>query len=296
MTDLDRRSRTVTADSSFIKEWEAWHRAHDEVLAGPHGFLAITNIHWLDGIPRRFDDAPGAWWRDGEEVRAELSDGERLQMDGQDQQLQVNFGAIPERSSIFAYWDDNAVEVAKRGGYDLVRPRHPGNPLRAAFKGTPLFDPDPAWALPGRYVPFPEARPTTVGSVVEGLAHVYLAIGRVELEVGGEAFALTAFDGRRPGELTLLFTDATSGLTTYGACRSLTIGPPGEDGRVTVDFNRAVNLPCAYTDLATCPLPPAENGLTIAIEAGAMMPRERRDGAAPQTPRPPLPGTRGRAN
>ncbi|HAP89673.1 MAG TPA: hypothetical protein DCR15_07915, partial [Arthrobacter bacterium] len=44
---------------------------------------------------------------------------------------------------------------------------------------------------------------------------------------------------------------------------------------VLLDFNRAVNLPCAYTDLATCPLPPAENRLTVAIEAGEQTPVER---------------------
>ena len=41
-----------------------------------------------------------------------------------------------------------------------------------------------------------------------------------------------------------------------------------------LDFNRATNLPCAYTDLATCPLPP-ENRLPVAIEAGEKIPVER---------------------
>ena len=50
---------------------------------------------------------------------------------------------------------------------------------------------------------------------------------------------------------------------------------PDAEGRVTLDFNRAVNLPCAYTDFATCPLPPAENRLPIAIEAGEKTPLSR---------------------
>jgi uncharacterized protein (DUF1684 family) len=87
---------------------------------------------------------------------------------------------------------------------------------------------------------------------------------------------LTAFNGYEPGQLMVLFTDATSGVTTYAANRSLRIPPPTVDGQVTLDFNRAVNLPCAYTDLATCPLPPAENRLPVAIEAGEQIPYERR--------------------
>jgi uncharacterized protein (DUF1684 family) len=43
-----------------------------------------------------------------------------------------------------------------------------------------------------------------------------------------------------------------------------------------LDFNRAANLPCAYTDLATCPLPPAGNRVPVAVEAGEKIPYERR--------------------
>jgi uncharacterized protein (DUF1684 family) len=42
---------------------------------------------------------------------------------------------------------------------------------------------------------------------------------------------------------------------------------------VTLDFNRASNLPCSFTDFATCPVAPPENKLTIAVEAGEKNPR-----------------------
>lgn len=87
--------------------------------------------------------------------------------------------------------------------------------------------------------------------------------------------ALTVF--RSHDSLLALFTDQTSGHTTYAANRSLKIAEPGADGTVRLDFNRAGNLPCAYTDYATCPLPPAENRLPVAIEAGEQIPYERRD-------------------
>ncbi|WP_143670539.1 DUF1684 domain-containing protein, partial [Streptomyces antimycoticus] len=127
----------------------------------------------------------------------------------------------------------------------------------------------------GRYLPFDEPRAITVGAAVEGLEHVYDAPGQVEFELAGETLRLTAFNGKRPGSLMVLLTDATSGVTTYAANRSLQIDAPDDAGRVTLDFNRATNLPCAYTDLATCPLPPAENRLPVAIEAGERIPLER---------------------
>jgi uncharacterized protein len=128
--------------------------------------------------------------------------------------------------------------------------------------------------IPGRYRPFDEPRDVTVGSVAEGLQHVYAAPGVVEFEVGGQPLALTAFNGFTSGRLHILFTDATSGVTTYAANRSLQVPAPDADGTVILDFNGATNLPCAYTKFATCPLPPAENRLPVAVEAGEQIPYE----------------------
>jgi uncharacterized protein (DUF1684 family) len=103
---------------------------------------------------------------------------------------------------------------------------------------------------------------------------VYAAPGVVEFEVGGQSLTLTAFNGRAPGSLHILFTDATSGVTTYAANRSLPVAAPDSAGTVILDFNRATNLPCAYTDFATCPLPPAGNRLPVAVLAGEQIPYE----------------------
>ena len=70
----------------------------------------------------------------------------------------------------------------------------------------------------------------------------------------------------------VLFRDATSGVTTYPANRQLVTPAPSPDGEVRIDFNRAYNMPCAYTDFATCPLPPAANTLPFAVDAGEKIP------------------------
>ncbi|MYS48024.1 DUF1684 domain-containing protein [Streptomyces sp. SID5998] len=268
--DIDRQS--------FAAEWEQWHRQKEEDLAGPHGFLAITSLHWLNAEPTRFEDAPGAWSSTPEGVVVELAEGEELVLDGQVLRGRHDFGVLGERTSLFPAAGDAVIEVAKRGGHDIVRPRHPGNALRTSFIHTPAYTPDPRWVVEGRFLPFEEPRPVTVGASVEGLEHVYDSPGRVEFELEGAVHRLTAFNGKTPGSLLVLFTDRTSGVTTYAANRSVHIAAPDVDGRVTVDFNRAGNLPCAYTDLATCPLPPAENRLPVAIEAGQKIPLERSGG------------------
>ena len=265
---------TTEALDQFTADWAEWHRQKDARLADPHGFLAVTSLRWLSGELQRFPDAPGAWSTGPDGVVVDLADGEELVVDGVPVRGRYGFGVVPERGGITAVWGDAVLEVARRGGHDILRPRHPDNPLRTAFTGTPAYPPHPRWRVPARYVPFDAPRPTTVGAAVDGLEHVYDAPGRIEFELDGRPLALTAFPGHGPGELMVLFTDATSGVTTYAANRSLRVTPDA-DGVVVLDFNRATNLPCAYTDLATCPLPPAENRLPIAVEAGDQTPLER---------------------
>ncbi len=70
----------------------------------------------------------------------------------------------------------------------------------------------------------------------------------------------------------LIFRDETSGDSTYGAGRFLSAPAPDDTGSLTLDFNRAVNPPCAFTEYATCPLPPHENRLPVAVTAGEKVP------------------------
>jgi uncharacterized protein len=264
----------IQQSKDFTADWDAWHKKHQDRLAAPDGFLAITSINWLTETPARFTDAPGEWSADESGVTVTLAPGEELTLDGTQITGRHHFGRIPERGGVFPSDAAGVYEVAKRGGNDILRPRHPDHPLRAHFQGTPVYAPDPRWVIRGHYRPFAESRDVTVGSVVEGLQHVYAAPGAVEFEVDGQPLALTAFNGPTPGSLHILFTDATSGVTTYAANRSLQVAAPDADGTVVLDFNRATNLPCAYTEFATCPLPPAENRLPVAVEAGELIPYE----------------------
>jgi hypothetical protein len=148
--------------------------------------------------------------------------------------------------------------------------------LRAEYAGTPAFPPDEKWIVRARYTAFTAPREVTLGTVVAGLTDADVAQGRVDFEIDGVPLSLLVFPGA-PGTLTTLFTDSTAGVTTYPASRRLPIPQPAADGRVVLDFNRATNLPCAYTDFATCALAPPENRLPVAVEAGEQIPRARQE-------------------
>jgi uncharacterized protein (DUF1684 family) len=167
---------------------------------------------------------------------------------------------------------DRRIEVIRRTGSVALRVHDPESSHLKAFRGIPTYAPSENWVVTGRFTPYEKPRTLTTGAVVEGLEHHHQAIGVIDFELAGVALQLVAFSGR-DGGLGVLFTDSTSGVTTYPACRSLSIAEPTADGTVTLDFNRASNLPCAFTDYATCPVAPAENRLPVGVEAGEKNPR-----------------------
>ncbi len=236
----------------------------------PHSYLAITSQNHLTDVPTRFADAPGEWSTGPNGVIVDLAAGEELVVEGSAVGRRHMFGVLAERESRFAQCDDAMIEIARRGGCDFLRPRHPDNPKRVTYRGTPAFPATRKWVVTGSYHPYDMPRPTSVGAVVDGLEHLYVAPGEVRFTVEGHDLTLTAF-AVPDDEIMMLFTDATSGVTTHAATRML--AATVTHGREAVlDFNRAINLPCAYTEFATCPLPPPENRLPIAIRAGEKIP------------------------
>ena len=66
-----------------------------------------------------------------------------------------------------------------------------------------------------------------------------------------------------------MLKDLTSRDKTYPASRFL-LGEAITADTIVLDFNKAFNPPCAFTEHAVCPLPPAENVLPIRVEAGEL--------------------------
>jgi uncharacterized protein (DUF1684 family) len=255
----------------FAAQWEAWHRGHEKLRARPLGFLAITGLHWLEVVPQRFDDVPGEWWCDADGVRVSLGAGEELTVDAERLSGTYDFGNV-DGLGVRATFGDAIVEVASRDGHFMIRPRHPDHVVRTHYEGTPTFPPSTDWVAHGIFVPYDPPRSITVGTSVEGLEHVIESPGEVEFELARRHHRLVAFNDEDPDELFFVFTDASAGTETYAACRFLSVKVANERGEVELDFNRATNPPCAYTDFATCPLPPPSNRLSVRVTAGEKAP------------------------
>ena len=241
----------------FSADWQAWHDAREQRLRDPHGWLAITALHWLTADPERFDDVPGEWWGAAAEATVRLGLGETLVTERGTLDDGVHRLGPLDPDGVTVSFGDAVAQVADRDGRVIVRPRHPDSPALRSYHGTPCYPADPAWVRPGRFEPYADPDGDAVGEVVfghDGAAHRLVAWG----------------DG--DGSLWILFRDATSGVTTYAANRQVVVESPTPDGDVEIDFNRAFNMPCAYTDFATCPVAPASNTLPFAVDAGERLP------------------------
>jgi uncharacterized protein (DUF1684 family) len=153
-----------------------------------------------------------------------------------------------------------------RGDAVYVRVRDEGAPALLAFDGLPYFPVDPKWRIEARLDPFVPERDVEL-PYEEAATTMYRSPGHaVFTHQGKEHRVLLLYESPSP-KTFLLFKDATSRSTTYGAGRFLYSALP-TDGKVVLDFNTAFNPPCALTPWASCPIVPLENRLDFPIEAG----------------------------
>jgi uncharacterized protein len=251
---------STMADVTFEAAWNQWHRDRERYFGDPLGWVSITGLYWLTDEFATIADLPGRWRADADAAYVEGIDGVgRLE---------------PIEGAPGLLVDDGArrIEVIRRTGTVALRVHDPKAPYLRTYDGIPTYAPNERWRITGVFTPYEASRTVTTGAVVEGLEHHHTAVGVIDFELDGAARQLIAF-GRPTGELHVLFTDATSGVSTHPGARSLSVGAPDPEGRVTLDFNRAANLPCSFTDFATCPVAPPQNRLPVAVEAGEQNPR-----------------------
>ena len=158
-----------------------------------------------------------------------------------------------------------------RAGRHLIRVWNKHSKLRKGFTGFKQYPVDPKYCIEAKYTSYETPRLISIQDVIE-IYHETPFQGYVTFEFNGEVHRLEA----RVDEdeyMRLDFKDATNGDTTYKGGRFLVAEMP-RNGKIIVDFNRAYNPPCAYTDYATCPLPPLENYLPFRVEAGEKAFRE----------------------
>jgi uncharacterized protein (DUF1684 family) len=272
--------RPASGGQEYLAEINEYRADRESRLQSENGWLALIGLHWLEPGACAFGADPGndlilpgdasppfagRLVYDGVVVRLVPEPGTDLLIDGEPAGERVLADDAAGRPDVVNL-GRLAFHVIRRGDRHAVRVKDPQSPARREFHGLEYFPADPAYRVVSRLRAYdaPQQRevPTVVGTITE-----MLAPGVLEFELAGTALTLEPFISE-PGEtsLFLIFRDRTSGSETYGAGRFLYATLEGD--RAVLDFNRAVNPPCAFTPFATCPLPPPENRLDIEVRAG----------------------------
>jgi uncharacterized protein (DUF1684 family) len=162
-------------------------------------------------------------------------------------------------------------QVIQRRDKIGVRVRDADSPRRRAFQGTDWYPVQEKYRVVARFEPYTPPRPIPIANIL-GQVNPMPSPGAAVFELDGREVRLdTMLEEPDATELFIIFKDATAPRETYGSGRYLYVELP-KDRKIVLDFNKAYSPPCAFTDFATCPLPPKQNRLEVRIPAGEKKP------------------------
>ena len=272
---------SAPAQEPYRATVDAWHAGRVARLTAEDGWLSLIGRDWLNPGENTLGSAPGSTvllpeWAapakaglfllEGSTVRFRPFPGSGLLLNGKPASEAVLKSDAEGKPDVLQAGRVRFY-VIRRGDRLGIRIKDSETPARKAFRGVPRYPVDPAWRVEADFIPYATPQIRAIPTVL-GTTEPMTAPGLLKFKVGGREVTLEPMveDPEHP-ELFLIFKDATSAHGTYPAGRFLYADMP-KNGKVILDFNRAINPPCAFTIFATCPLPPKQNQLDIAITAG----------------------------
>jgi uncharacterized protein (DUF1684 family) len=265
---------------SYEQEIEQWRRSREAALRAEGGWLDVAGLFWLKpgansvGTDPASDfvlpqgSAPPAVGRfnlENGEVIFEPQRGVPATVNGKPAARQVmkpDTSGAPDTLRLGSL----TMFVIRRGNRTGVRLKDSNNPARKNFGGLHYFSLRPSFRVKAKYALYDPPKKIKITNVL-GQTSEDVSSGYVEFDLAGKHFRMEPL--LEGDELFIIFKDKTAGRETYPAGRFLYADLP-KSGEVILDFNKAINPPCAFTPFATCPLPPPQNRLGVRIEAGEL--------------------------
>ncbi len=263
-------AQQTPAQQTPAEQFEYFHSRRELSVVQPQGSLALTNTQAIDseqtiwGVPGRW--APLAAGESGLKVIATAADGIRVDGVLVERDAVVRGKDDPQPSEVVFSDTVTGFVIKLEGGSYALRVFDAKSEAIENFGGIDAFEYNPDWVITANWSENPEG--TTLGFEHlkdDGQTREQVVPGKITFTRDGVDYDLAAIKSGRA--LQLVFADATSGDSTYSVGRFLFVAP-NADGTITLDFNRAILPPCAFSYAFNCPLPPKQNRFGVAIEAG----------------------------
>ena len=271
-------------NNTYLAEIAQWDKARIAALKDPNGWLNLEGLFWFKNGVNSFGSASTndlvydnaafpkhmgdfiyengkVFWKDAGKEKITIKDKAGLKISDYSA-----LNLLSETEGTYtSQWKDFVWIVIQREDKVGVRFRNLKAKTLLQFKGIERFPADAKWRIKAKVIP-QNQNPLMIMNVL-GQNTAQKHGGQLVFDIEGKTYQLDAIDegGIR---LFVTFADATSGKTTYGSGRFIELKKPDASGYTYIDFNKAYNPPCAFTEFATCPLPPPQNRLSIAIPAG----------------------------
>jgi len=275
---------------TYIESINEWRKAREADLKSPKGWLNLAGLFWLHkgvntfGVNKNndcvyenpnpsdvfFPDHLGNFIFEGDSVMWESLDKYVVKVNNQN----MSFGSkvcvfngkgLSSEMSWIMSGASYSWTIIKREDKIGVRFRNLKSDNVLLFKGIAHFPINEKFKIKAVLQP-----PVTSFLMISNVLGQQVAsknAGKLQFTYLGKPYSLDVID-EGGNQLFITFTDATTGITTYGAGRFVYIDQPDVNGNTFIDFNQAFNPPCAFTKFATCPLPPPQNRLSFQIPAG----------------------------
>ncbi len=266
----------IKPDPVYVDGLMKWRQERVDFLKSEEGFVNLAGLYWFNRGKNKIGSAQENDIVLPEDLPEQLATIEWVEnlaiiSDSQDQKLLIN-GLEASLDTIYGVdqpktlsWKSYRFYVIKRADKLGLRVKNLEHPRLVQPLDIPYYEINEDWKIEGRFEPYDPPKTLMIQNIV-GLTYPVESPGRLIFEINGHTYSL---DPSMNGEkFYITFGDNTNGEETYGAGRYLYADPPDANGIVVLDFNKAYNPPCAFTEYATCPLPPSQNKLPIAITAG----------------------------
>ncbi len=244
-----------------------YHARREQGVVMQTGPLALVTTQWVDA-EQTIWGVRGTWLPAETGLKVIADETDDIVVDGKviDGEVLARAKDQPEPSEIVFDGTRIGTVITNAAGDHALRVWDSNSEAIQEFGSIDTFQYNPEWVITATFTENPEG--TTMGFEHlkdEGATREEVVPGEITFTKDGVDYNLVAFKSGRA--LQLVFADATSGDDTYGVGRFLYVAP-NADGTITLDFNRAVLPPCAFSYAFNCPLPPKQNRFAVRIEAG----------------------------
>jgi uncharacterized protein (DUF1684 family) len=271
VSDVDKDGTMTDTATAFTPEDQlaVFRQRRDLAVVQPKGNLALVNTQWVDSEQAIYG-VPGIWaplpaGQSGLRVTASAADSIRVDGDVVDGSAVVA-GKDSEKPGEITFSETvSGFVIAGETGNYALRVWDANSEAIQNFGTIDAFEYNPEWVVQARFTELAGATLPFEHSKDEGKTRELEVPGEISFSKDGVDYRLAAIKSGRA--LQIVFSDATSGVSTYSVGRFLFVAPDA-DGNVTLDFNRAVLPPCSFSYAFNCPMAPKQNRFSVPIEAG----------------------------